>query len=174
MGGFADLNNDGAVDLMFAGDDVCYLNDGAGRFTKGPQIPVRGINDPRGIAFADIDNDGDLDFAIGCKRSRNWLVRNELKRGNWLKVRLISKQGQAGAFGAKTRIYQNGQAGKTLLGMRESRSSNGYLGQDDPVLHFGLGAFKRVDVVVKFLDGTTVTRVGVAENQTITIDGRKP
>jgi hypothetical protein len=42
------------------------------------------------------------------------------------------------------------------------------------VLHFGLGTHKRVDVVVKFLDGTTVTRAGVAANQTIAIDGRKP
>jgi len=94
MGGFADLDNDGDVDLIFAGDDVCYLNDGTGRFVKGPRIPVRGINDPRGIAFADIDNDGDLDFSVGCKRSRNWLVRNDLNSGNWLKVRLVSPQGR--------------------------------------------------------------------------------
>ncbi|MDP6469044.1 MAG: CRTAC1 family protein [Pirellulaceae bacterium] len=174
MGGFADLDNDGDVDLVFAGDDVSYLNDGAGRFAKGPRIPVRGINDPRGIAFADIDNDGDLDFAVGCKRSRNWLVRNELDSGNWLKVRLVSPQGQAGAFGAKTRIYKVNQTGKALLGTREARSSNGYLGQNDPVLHFGLGVHKRVDLVVRFLDGTTVKRPGVDANQTIGIDGRQP
>ena len=111
MGGFADLDNDGDVDLVFAGDNVCYLNNAAGRFTKGPPAPVQGINDPRGIAFADIDNDGDLDFAIGCKRSRNWLVRNELNSGNWLKVQLISPQGQAGAFGARIKSLQ-GQPGR--------------------------------------------------------------
>ncbi|MCD6166727.1 VCBS repeat-containing protein, partial [bacterium] len=171
MGGFADLDNDGDLDLVFAGDDICYLNDGLGNFSEGPTIPVSGINDPRAIAFADIDNDGDLDFAIGCKRSRNWLIRNNFNSGNWLKVRLISPQGQAGAFGAKTRIYPPGQAGGTLLGMRESRSNNGYLGQDDPVLHFGLGEYTSVDVVVTFLDGSTATRTNVAACQTITING---
>jgi hypothetical protein len=171
MGGFADLDNDGDVDLVFAGDNKVYLNDGAGNFAAGPEVPVSGINDPRGIAFADIEDDGDVDFAIGCKRSRNWLVRNNFNSGNWLKVKLISPKGQAGAFGAKTRVYPAGAVGGSLLGMRESRSNEGYLGQNDPVLHFGLGPENSVDVVVTFLDGTTITRTKVAARQTITIDG---
>jgi hypothetical protein len=172
MGGFADLDNDSDVDLVFAGDDVCYLNDGSGQFVRGPVVPIPGINDPRGIAFADVDADGDLDFAIGCKRSGNQLIRNDGARASWLKVRLVSPQGQAGAFGAKTRIYATSQTDKTLLGVRESRSNNGYLGQNDPVLHFGLGAHKAVDVTVIFLDGTSATRRGVAANREIRIDGR--
>jgi len=172
MGGFADLDNDGDGDLVFAGDDVCYLNDGRGRFTSGPPIPAPGINDPRGIAFADIDADGDLDFAVGCKRSGNQLIRNDAAPANWLKVRLVSPQGQAGAFGAKTRIYPAGQPGGTLLGLRESRSNDGYLGQNDPVLHFGLGPLGAVDVSVTFLDGTTVNCRGVTANQEVSIDGR--
>jgi hypothetical protein len=169
MGGFADLDHDGDLDLVFAGDDVCYLNDGRGRFKRGPSIPVEGINDPRGIAFADIDGDGDLDFAVGCKRSRNWLVRNDFNRGNWLKVRLVSPGGQAGAYGAKVKVYPAGR--RSLLGLREARSNNGYLGQNDPVLHFGLGGHRKVDVAVTFLDGSTVTRRGVAANRTITVGG---
>jgi hypothetical protein len=55
--------------------------------------------------------------------------------------------------------------------MRQSRSNTGYLGQDDAVLHFGLGAKKLVDIAVTFLDGTRVERAGVRANQTITIDG---
>jgi len=170
MGGFADLDNDSDLDLVFAGDDICYLNDGFGNFTVGPSIPISGIADPRAIGFADIDNDGDLDFAVGCKDSRNWLIRNNFDSGNWLKLRLISPKGQAGAFGAKTRIYPAGQAGRTLLGMRESRSNNGYLGQDDPVLHFGLGAHTSVDVEVTFFDRSPAIQRNVAANQTITIE----
>lgn len=171
MAGVADLDNDGDLDIVFAGDDVCYLSNGAGTFVAGPSIPVAGINDPRAIGFADIDNDGDLDFAVGCKRSRNWLVRNNFNDGNWLKVRLVSPQGVAGAFGAKTRIYPAGQAGGALVTWREARSGAGYLGQDDPVLHFGLGALDSVDVVVTFLDGTQVTAANVTAGQTIVIDG---
>lgn len=172
MGGFADLDNDGDLDLVFAGDDLCYVNDGSGRFAPGPAVPVPGINDPRGIAFADIDRDGDVDFAVGCKRSGSQLVRNDAAAGNWLKVRLVSPAGQAGAFGAKARVFVPGPGGKRLLGSRESRSNNGYLGQDDPVLHFGLGESDVVDVTISFVDGTVVTHRGVMAGGEITIDGR--
>ena len=172
MGGFADLDNDQDLDLVFAGDDVAYLNDGAGGFTPGPAVPVAGIDDPRSIAFADIDGDGDLDFAIGAKRSSNWLVRNNASGANWLHVVLVSPQGQRGAFGAKVSLYLDGLIGTPMIGLRESRSNNGYLGQDDPTLHFGLGAVDVVTVIVTFLDGSTRTVTGVAANQTITVDGR--
>ena len=170
MGAFGDLDHDGDLDLIFAGDDVVYLGDGRGEFSPGPRVPTAGINDPRGVALADIDGDGDLDFAIGCKRSQNHLFRNDLNSENrgWLKVRLISPQGQAGAFGAKTRVYAAGK----LLGLRESKSNSGYLGQDDPVLHFGLGKHETVDVIVTFPGGTKVKRSGVKAGRTITVDGR--
>ena len=172
MGGFADLDNDQDLDLVFAGDNVSYLNDGAGTFTQGPAVPVSGIDDPRAIAFADTDQDGDLDFAIGAKLSSNWLVRNNVGGANWLKLILISPQGQRGAYGSKVTIYENGVVGSPTIGTRESRSNNGYLGQDDPTLHFGLGQVGTVTVTVTFLDGTISTITGVTANQTITVDGR--
>ena len=171
MGGFADLDHDGDLDLAFAGDDLVYLNDAGGTFSAGPSVPVGGIDDPRAIAFADIDDDGDPDFAVGVKRSRNWLIRNDLDGGNWLKIRLLSPQGQTGAFGAKVTILDAMAAGTPPLATRESRSNNGYLGQDDPVLHVGLGEHTLVNVMVTFLDGTTRILSGVTSNQTVTIDG---
>ena len=172
MGGFADLDNDQDLDLVFAGDSASYLNDGGGTFSAGPAVPVAGIDDPRAIAFADIDADGDVDFAIGAKRSSNWLIRNNVSGANWLKVILISPQGQLGAFGAKVSIYPDGMIGAGMIGMRESRSSNGYIAQDDPTLHFGLASTDTVTVIVAFLDGTIRTVTGVAANQTVTVDGR--
>lgn len=130
-------------------------------------------NKGRGVAFADLDNDGDVDFAVGTKRAaRNYIIRNDLRDGgNWLKVRLLGANGQAGAFGAVTCVYPASQTGGQLLAVRESQSNCGYLGQNDPVLHFGLGHRTSVDVVVKFVDGTKATRHRVTANQTVLIAG---
>ncbi len=173
MGGFGDLDNDGDLDLYFAGDTRVFLNDGAGGFSSGPKVSLEGVNDPRGVAFADMDDDGDLDMAVGNKRSaRNFLLRNDLRGGgHWLKVRLVAPNGQTGAFGAKIRIYPEGQVGGKLLAMRESQSNCGYLGQNDPVLHFGLGTRTCVDVVVTFLGGAKVTRRRIPADETILISG---
>jgi hypothetical protein len=111
---------------------------------------------PRSIAFSDFDNDGDLDFAISAKESGSWLIRNEqdFANNNYLKVQLTAVNGQA--------THPNPAA---LIGMRESRSNQGYVSQDSLVLHFGLGGIDTtVDVVVEYVDGTQTTCTGVPVN----------
>jgi len=176
MAGFDDLDNDGDWDLVYPGDNKVYLNNGSGNFTASSTFSVGKINDPRAVAFADIDNDGDMDFFYAQKAIYNRLIRNDLTGGgNWLKIQLISSSGQAGAFGAKVKTYEPGHAGKSasMISFREARSQEGYLGQNDPVLHFGLGSRSTVDVQVTFLNGTVITRDNVAANQKIVVDARR-
>jgi len=176
MAGFEDLDNDGDWDMVYAGGNNIFLNNGKGDFTPTHTFTTEKIGDPRAVAFSDIDGDGDMDFFYAQKRAYNILIRNELAGDaiNWLKVRLISSSGQAGAFGAKVYIYEQGREFKpsSLVCFREARSQEGYLGQNDPVLHFGLGERSVVDVKVKFLDGKVVTRKNVKANQTVKIDAR--
>ncbi len=179
--GLADLDNDGDLDLTFPGLPAVLLNDGAAHFTRGPfyptPTPATGCistdctrPDPRTVSFADVDNDGDLDSLVTSKFGSFYLIRNNLTGGgNWLKVQLTSSLGQAGAFGAKVRVYRAGT--NALIAMREAKSVYGYLSQDDPVLHFGLGPAQSVDVDVTFLDGGHVTRRNVSVNQTIAFMG---
>ena len=176
----ADVDNDGFVDLLLASDNLgkLYFNDGDGTFTFGQNLFG---TDGYMAGFADLDydldlvfpGDGDVDFGFAVKGSENRLFRNDFDSGNWLQIKLISPDGQAGAFGAWTRIFPAGQAGGVLLGLRESKSAYGYLAQYDPVLHFGLAHHTAVDVVVTFLDGTEKMLVNVDANQVITVDGQE-
>ncbi len=173
MAGFEDLDNDGDWDMVYPGDNKVYLNDGTGTFTAAASFnPGTDMTkDPRCVAFADIDNDGDMDFFYAQKQYYNRMIRNDLSGGgNWLKIKLAGENGQAGAFGAKVKTYDAGYAGQAahLISFREARSNEGYLGQNEPVLHFGLGSRTTVDVQVTYLvSGNTVTFSNVAVNQTL-------
>jgi len=126
MGALTDLDNDRDIDLVFAGDDRVSINAGFGRFVIGPTMPVTFLDDPRAIASGDVDSDGDVDLAVGAKHSENRIFWNRSEGGRWLEVRLVSPQGQAGAFGARTAIYPAGWlGGADLLGWREPAATTG-------------------------------------------------
>lgn len=77
---WTDNDSDGDVDLLYNGTDstglgitVIYRNDGAGNFTLlNANLP--GSGEPGSVAWADIDNDGDLDILLGGPQT---LLRND-------------------------------------------------------------------------------------------------
>jgi enediyne biosynthesis protein E4 len=183
--GTADLDNDGDLDITLPGLAFVLLNDGAAHFSPGPFYPTPRPDpgcawpdcqrpDPRSVAFADIDNDGDLDSVVTAKFGVPVLIRNNFDAGNWLKIQLIAPNGQAGAFGAKVRVFRAGTT--SLVAFREAHNVLGYLAQDDPVMHVGLGSSTTVDVQVTFLNGTVVNIPNVSANRKIvvTVNGLLP
>lgn len=79
---WADYDNDGDLDLFVANKeapDALYQNDGAGSFTRvTDNALVARVADTHGVAWADYDNDGDLDLFLATNGGRsNILYRNE-------------------------------------------------------------------------------------------------
>ena len=80
----ADVDGDGLLDLYFAnqaGSGALVRNLGKGRFEDvteqaGVRITGRACV---GVAFADIDNDGDADLYVSCVRAGNVLFQNDGK-----------------------------------------------------------------------------------------------
>ena len=76
-----DFNNDGNLDFVATNNSAISnnvsirLGDGQGGFTSPavPQIPVG--SSPRGIAVADFNNDGNLDFAVANQQAGNVSIR---------------------------------------------------------------------------------------------------
>ena len=170
---FLDADNDGDLDIIAPRtheSTIFYRNRGDGTFEQVTDTGIEIYNyDPRGGAVADIDDDGDLDiyFADANKdikaEAGNRLYRNELKSSNrWLKITGRGPKGDRGGFGTKIWVFERGQMDniKRLVGYRDVQNAYGYLCQDDPVQHFGLGQRDSVDVKVKLLDGTTLRMFG--------------
>jgi len=163
---FGDIDNDGDLDL-YEGDcklaNQLYVNDGAGNFKniadKQPVVQCATVR-TKGTAFADIDNDGDLDLYVVNWGAPNKLYLNGQNDSNFIKVHV---EGNGNAYGAKVSISQ---AGKTIA-TRELKSADGFCAQSPNVAHFGVMA-GNYDVSVTFTDGTSRTAKANA-GETITI-----
>ncbi|MCU0836221.1 MAG: CRTAC1 family protein [Chromatiaceae bacterium] len=95
----------------------------------------------RGIAYADIDGDGDLDVLITQTGGRPALLRNDQATGHhWLRVRLVGRPPNTNAHGAKVELTADGVARYW-----EHTPARGYLSQVEQTITFGLGTADRVE-----------------------------
>ncbi len=121
----------------------------------------------RGAAFADYDNDGDVDVFIVNHHGIPVLLRNDGgNRRNWLKVRVRGRGGNWQGICSLVRV----QTG-SLSQVQSIGSQSSYLSQNAQEAHFGLGAASRAEVVeIRFPDGQTRTLRNVPANQILTVE----
>ena len=170
---FGDIDHDGDVDL-YEGDcklaNQLYVNDGKGNFVNiaesQPQLQCQTVR-TKGTAFADIDNDGDLDLYVVNWGAPNKLYKNNQDDKNWIKVKLTGTVSNRDSFGAKVKVFEKGQ--DKLLALRELRSASGFCAQEPQELHFGLSSAKTYDVLAIFPSGIEARMNGVKTGQTLEI-----
>jgi len=163
-GALGDVDNDGDLDLYLTtvyprdkGD--LFLNDGTGTFTAAGE--KQGLRTPHSyhVAWADYDNDGDLDLMAAGK-----LYRNPGNDRRWLKV---NAGPGGGAIGARVTVTAGAHTQ-----VREVCGGNS--GNQNPLLlHFGLGdwpADEPVEVQIAFPSGKRAVRQ-VKPCTTCTING---
>jgi hypothetical protein len=121
-----------------------YRNERNGRFRyASPEAgedalaPILG----RGVAFADYDNDGDVDYAIACLNAPPRLLRSDRRdRHHWLMVRTVGRQSNRDGIGARLTVQAGG-----LRQIWEIKRTVGIYACSDPRAHFGLGPASRVE-----------------------------
>ena len=93
-----------------------------------------------GAAYADLDQDGDLDLVINHVDETASLLENTLETGNSLRVRLEGTAPNTRGIGAKVLAYSG-----SGLQVVENYPSRGYLSAVPAELHLGLGRQQQLD-----------------------------
>jgi hypothetical protein len=120
----------------------------------------------RGAAYADIDDDGDLDVLLTAVGDRPRLLRNDQKLGHhWLRVKLAGGGKNPDAIGAVVEVIQDNSIQRRIISPTRS-----YLSQCELPATFGLGGSTTVKrLVVHWPSGKTSTRENVPAHQLLVI-----
>jgi len=127
-------------------------------------------NYSNGCAYADLDNDGDLELLVNNIDQEAFVYKNnavEQKRGNFLSLDLKPKTPGASAFNTRVTLYY----GDGQRQYQEFHPVRGYEGSMDHFLHFGLESVSKVDRIrVEWPDGSVQEWKDVPANQRFTLD----
>ena len=173
---WGDFDLDGDLDVAIANGtegtenvhNELYLNDGAANFTAvAGEAFVTGAHVSAGVAWADIDADGDLDLYVanwGGGDQDNAMYQNQAQ-GTWLKLSLVGSASNRMAVGARVTITTR-PGGKPSRQVRWLYTTTGYASQNEPILHFGLGGVTNIDTLsIDWPSGRRDTYEDIAANQ---------
>jgi hypothetical protein len=177
--GVADLDNDGFLDIYFGTGDPqltrlepnrLFRNNGDGTFVDVTSYVgfARPGNKGHGVAFVDIDDDGDLDIYAQLgghyqgDHAYNAFYRNlKGNRNHWFEIELQGVKSNRYAIGAQVTI----KAGAQIF-FREVKGSEGFGATSPYRVHFGLGKVAKIDTMeIRWPSGLKQTLDNIPTNQ---------
>ena len=159
---FVDLDNDGWLDLISVNGQVypqvdqlpsgaryrqpknLFMNQGNGSFCDaatqaGPALQIPRVG--RGLAVADLDNDGNVDIVVEDLDGEPMILHNQgLPGKHWVSFELAGTKSNRLALGARLKLVAGG-----MTQTEEIRSGGSYLSNHDFRVHFGLGDANKID-----------------------------
>src|SRR5437763_1316659 len=180
---FVDLDNDGWVDLItvtghvypqvdslpsgatYREPKLLRMNHKDGTFCDasdqaGPALLEKRVS--RGLAVADLFNDGNVDIVVGDIDGTPMILRNHGVPGrHWVSFELAGTKSNRLAIGARVKVIAGG-----MTQTDEIHSGGSYLSQNDLRLHFGIGSATKIGRVEIFWpSGKTDTLRDLAADQ---------
>lgn len=158
--------------LHYAEPPLLFHNLGGGRFAEISASSGSALRRPmvaRGAAYADFDNNGDLDVVVNTNDGLAHFFRNNnANRNDLVRVKLIGTKSNRDAIGA--RIFLTAVGGMRQLAMVKSGSS--YLSQSELPITFGLGkpgTVKDVTLEIAWPSGRKGSLTHVAVDRSLVI-----
>ncbi len=124
-----------------------YSYKGNGDLTFSNATTAWGFDEPfitNGVAYADLDNDGDLDLVTNNMNDEAGVYRNNSERfkNNFLSVKLAGKVNRF-AIGSRVTVFADGKKF-----VKEVFPVRGFQSSVDYTLNFGLGKISKIDSVI--------------------------
>lgn len=168
------LVDDKALSLMPSGKAQNYIFKGTGGYVfedrSAEWLPQENTCSTA-AAYADLDNDGDLDIVVNNVNEKATIYVNQTDgKSNYLKIRLKYTAPNTRGIGTRVYSYHDGH-----LQLREMYTSRGFQASSEPIIHFGYGQTPVVDSLrIVWPDGKTQKLFQVRTNQTIVISPTNP
>lgn len=151
--------------------DLIFKNNGDLRFTnKSKEWGLTQEAYGNGAAYADLDNDGDLDMVINNINDEASVYKNNAReldpgKSNYLRIALKGPAGNRSGLGAQIEIRQGNKKQ-----YREFQTQRGFQSSVEPFVHFGLDSLTQLDeLAIRWPDGHRQTLKNVKANQVLTL-----
>ena len=122
-----------------------------------------------GSAYADFDNDGDLDLVVNNTNDKASIYKNnsdKISGSNYLRVKLLNQGKSVSSFGAKATIRIGDK-----MQYQELSNTRGIFSTSESIFHFGIGDIDNVESLdVVWPDGNTIKVKNVSPNQLLRLD----
>ena len=119
-----------------------------------------------GAAYADLDNDGDLDIVLNNLNSKSSILENISNNSNkYISIKLKGSKEYPITRGSKIKIFS-----KQKQWVRENIVTRGFQSSSSHKLFFGLGETDELDsIIIRWPDGLVQTEKNVLTNQELLI-----
>jgi hypothetical protein len=130
-------------------------------------LDFRGFSN--GAAYADLDNDGDLDLVLNNINDTARIYENRVEDNAYLQLTITGPARNTFGFGTQVLGFHEGN-----VFYSEHFPVKGYMSSMDPRIHIGLGKIEVLDsILLVWPDGTTTKLNDVTVNQNLSIDYNK-